>query len=164
MSDAASTVKVMEDEWLSLSAASEVLGVHPATLRAWANQGRVSSQRTAGGHRRFRKSDLARWSDRQRESTPGIDMLIQSALGRVRLMMDQADTPWLDQLDAAQRTAHRELGRRLMLDLAAALNEATVPLAIARALGVDYAAIPAAEPAAGPGHRSVLVLPRYAGG
>jgi excisionase family DNA binding protein len=129
----------MEDEWLSLSAASEVLGVHPATLRAWANQGRVSSQRTAGGHRRFRKSELTRWSDRQRENTPGIDMLIQSALGRVRLTMEQADTPWLDRLDAAQRTAHRELGRRLMLDLAAALNESTTPLTAARALGVDYA-------------------------
>lgn len=132
---------VMDDEWLSLSAASELIGVHPATLRAWANQGRVSSQRTAGGHRRFRKSDLTRWSDRQRESTPGIDMLIHSALGRVRLTMNGADIPWLDRLDSAQRTLHRDLGRRLMLDLAAALNEPSgmKSLATAHALGADYA-------------------------
>jgi excisionase family DNA binding protein len=129
----------MDDEWLSLSAASELIGVHPATLRAWANQGRVSSQRTAGGHRRFRKSDLTRWSSKQRETAPGIDMLIHSALGRVRMTMNGADIPWLDRLDAAQRTLHRDLGRRLMLDLAAALNEATASSAAARALGVDYA-------------------------
>ena len=129
----------MDDEWLSLSAASELVGVHPATLRAWANQGRVTSQRTAGGHRRFRRSDLTRWSNRQRESAPGIDLLIHSALGRVRMTMDGADIPWLDRLDAAQRTLHRDLGRRLMLELAAALNESTASSITARALGVDYA-------------------------
>jgi excisionase family DNA binding protein len=129
----------MDDEWLSLSAASELIGVHPATLRAWANAGRVTSQRTAGGHRRFRKSDLTRWSSKQRETAPGIDMLIHSALGRVRMTMDGADIPWLDRLDAAQRSLHRDLGRRLMLDLAAALNESTASPAAARALGVDYA-------------------------
>jgi excisionase family DNA binding protein len=129
----------MDDEWLSLSAASELIGVHPATLRAWANQGRVTSQRTAGGHRRFRKSDLTRWSNRQRESAPGIDLLIHSALGRVRMTMEGADMPWLDRLDAAQRALHRDLGRSLMLDLAAALNESTASLTAAHALGVDYA-------------------------
>lgn len=135
----------MDDEWLSLSAASELIGVHPATLRAWANQGRVTSQRTAGGHRRFRKSDLTRWSTRQREVAPGIDMLIHSALGRVRLTMDGAEMPWLDRLDAAHRAAHRDLGRRLMIDLAAALNESPESAAAARALGIDYAHLSQAQ-------------------
>src|SRR5512143_84832 len=101
----------MDDEWLSLSTASELVGVHPVTLRAWANQGRVATQRTAGGHRRFRKSDLLRWSKAQRETSPGIDLLIHSALGRVRLAMDHAALPGLDRLDEADRTQHRELGR-----------------------------------------------------
>lgn len=133
---------VMDDEWLSLGAASELIGVHPATLRAWANQGRVTSQRTAGGHRRFRRSDLQRWSNARREPSPGIDMLIHSALGRVRMTMDHADVPWLDRLDAAQRTLHRDLGRRLMTDLTTVLNaetEASTPSEVARALGIDYA-------------------------
>ncbi|HZY42335.1 MAG TPA: helix-turn-helix domain-containing protein [Anaerolineae bacterium] len=132
----------MDDEWLSLGAASELIGVHPATLRAWANQGRVTSQRTAGGHRRFRRSDLQRWSNARREPSPGIDMLIHSALGRVRMTMDHADVPWLDRLDAAQRTLHRDLGRRLMTDLTTVLNaetEASTPSEVARALGIDYA-------------------------
>ncbi|MFN8598676.1 MAG: helix-turn-helix domain-containing protein [Anaerolineae bacterium] len=135
------TVPVMDDEWLSLSTASELVGVHPVTLRAWANQGRVATQRTAGGHRRFRKSDLLRWSKSQRETSPGIDLLIHSALGRVRLAMDHAALPWLDRLGEADRVQHRELGRRLMTELASLLNEpeAASPPPVAETLGVDYA-------------------------
>lgn len=139
----------MEDEWLSLSAASELIGVHPATLRAWANQGRVGSQRTAGGHRRFRKSDLQSWATPPREASPGIEMLIHSALGRVRLTMDQAEMPWLDRLDEADRAQHRELGRRLMHDLGAALNAPVGQDAAAadqaRALGADYGRLSGAQ-------------------
>lgn len=46
------------DEELSLTAAAEILGVHPDTLRAWADQGGVPHWRTPGGQRRFRRSDL----------------------------------------------------------------------------------------------------------
>jgi hypothetical protein len=38
---------------VSLSAAAVALGVAPATLRRWADSGRVPCDRTAGGHRRF---------------------------------------------------------------------------------------------------------------
>jgi len=41
------------DRWLSLGEASALLGVHTSTLRRWADSGRVSCRRTAGGHRRF---------------------------------------------------------------------------------------------------------------
>ncbi len=136
------SAEVIDDEWLSLSAASESIGVHPATLRAWANQGRVASQRTAGGHRRFRKSELERWAKAQREPSPSTQMLLHSALGRVRLSMDEAETPWLDRLDAAARSQHREIGRRLLSDLAMALDayaDQAAPSTAARALGADYA-------------------------
>lgn len=136
------TEETIDGEWLSLSAASDLIGVHPATLRAWANQGRVASQRTAGGHRRFRRSDLARWAKTQREPSPGIEMLIHNALGRVRLAMDHAEMPWLDRLDADARSQHRDLGRRLLTDLATALDaDATdpTPSSATRTLGADYA-------------------------
>lgn len=142
MSTPTATVEAVEEEWLSLSAASDLIGVHPVTLRAWANQGRVVSQRTAGGHRRFRRSDLLRWSKAQRESSPGVDMLIHSALGRVRLSMDHAALPWLDRLGESDRAQHRELGRRLMIELSALLNEpadSASGLIAAHALGIDYA-------------------------
>ena len=46
---------------ISLAKAAAVLGVHPTTLRAWADKGTVPSSRTAGGHRRFRMADLEAW-------------------------------------------------------------------------------------------------------
>ena len=140
------TEETIDGEWLSLSAASDLIGVHPATLRAWANQGRVASQRTAGGHRRFRRSDLDRWAKTQREPSPGIEMLIHNALGRVRMTlespsfggMDHVEMPWLDRLDADARSQHRDLGRRLLTDLATALD-AEAPSSATRTLGADYA-------------------------
>lgn len=132
------TEETIDGEWLSLSAASDLIGVHPATLRAWANQGRVASQRTAGGHRRFRRSDLERWAKTQHEPSPGIEMLIHNALGRVRMTMDHVEMPWLDRLDADARSQHRDLGRRLLADLATALD-AEAPSSATRTLGADYA-------------------------
>ena len=52
-------------EWLSLAAAAELLGVHPNTLRRWSRAGRVPSQRTPGGHRRFERAALDAWLARR---------------------------------------------------------------------------------------------------
>jgi excisionase family DNA binding protein len=51
------------DEWLSLSEASALLGVHASTLRRWADSGRIPSQRTPGGHRRFNRRRLRPFVD-----------------------------------------------------------------------------------------------------
>ena len=133
-----------EAEWLSLRQASELLGVHPATLRIWANQGRIASQRTAGGHRRFRRSELEQRTRSQREPSASVEMLIHSALGRVRLTLEQSDLPWLARMNTADRTQHRDLGRRLLIDLAASLEpsaDRAASLSKAQVLGHDYAAL-----------------------
>jgi excisionase family DNA binding protein len=44
------------DDLLRVSQAAKVLGVHPQTLRQWANEGVIAEVRTAGGHRRFERS------------------------------------------------------------------------------------------------------------
>ena len=134
----------VDAEWLSLRQASNLLGVHPATLRTWANQGRVASQRTAGGHRRFRRSELEQRTRSQPEPSASVEMLIHSALGRVRLTIERSDRPWLDRMKAADRTQHRELGRRLLIDLAASLEpsaDRAASLAKAQTLGRDYAGL-----------------------
>lgn len=132
---------VSGDEWLSLSAASDLVGVHPATLRAWADRGHVASQRTAGGHRRFKKSDIEHWARERREPTASIEMLLQNAMGRVRMTMEQADMPWLMRLDAETRTAHRDLGRRMLKEIGSALDpsaDGMELIASAQRLGADY--------------------------
>lgn len=47
-----------EHEWLSLGAASRLLGVNADSLRRWANTGRVACITTPGGHRRFSRRSL----------------------------------------------------------------------------------------------------------
>ncbi len=45
---------------LSLGPASRLLGIHPDTLRRWADEGRISAFISPGGHRRFDRRELER--------------------------------------------------------------------------------------------------------
>ena len=47
---------------LKSTEAAEVLGVTPSTVKRWADEGLLPHVKTAGGHRRFRKADLHRFS------------------------------------------------------------------------------------------------------
>jgi diguanylate cyclase (GGDEF)-like protein/excisionase family DNA binding protein len=52
------------EETLSIAEAARVLGVHPNTLRAWSDAGRIRSYRiNARGDRRFRRTDLDAFLD-----------------------------------------------------------------------------------------------------
>jgi excisionase family DNA binding protein len=48
-------------EWLTLSKASAYVGVSPVTIRRWSDANLIPTFRTAGGHRRFKTSDLDRF-------------------------------------------------------------------------------------------------------
>jgi excisionase family DNA binding protein len=104
-------------EWLSLQAASQVLGVHPATLRAWADRGRIAAQRTPGGHRRFSRADQEVYAAHQRQRGPEAELLVHSALGRMRMDMSRAETSsaaWMTRFDEPMRQRYRETGRQLL--------------------------------------------------
>lgn len=106
-------------EWVSLGEAAQIIGVHPATIRNWAEQGELSFRRTPGGHRRFRRSDLQQWLAAHRV-IPSADahVIIQTALGRARLEMGDrqhlADQEWYGKLTAEGREVMRRQGLRLM--------------------------------------------------
>ena len=109
-------------EWVSLGEAAEILGVHPTTVRTWADSGELPSQRTPGGHRRFRRGDLSGWLARQQgansEPSPReAQLMLQNALGRARLEVGGGQLggkEWYDRLDDSARQQHRDLGRRLL--------------------------------------------------
>lgn len=44
---------------LRLAEAAAQIGVHPETLRRWADEGKVSCVRTPGGERRFSEDDIS---------------------------------------------------------------------------------------------------------
>jgi excisionase family DNA binding protein len=49
----------MSSELLSTNEAAAVLKVGASTVKRWADEGRLECLKTAGGHRRFRRSDVA---------------------------------------------------------------------------------------------------------
>jgi excisionase family DNA binding protein len=111
----------LEDEWLSLSEAANMLGMHPATLRLWADRNELPSRRTGGGHRRFRRSDieahLHRNQDVERKPRLAAHLLIQSVLGRVRFAFTDGTLntfPWYQNFNDTAREGYRSLGRRVL--------------------------------------------------
>ncbi len=129
--------------WVSLSEAAKILGVHPATVRNWADQGHLPSQRTPGGHRRFRVADLESWvSHQQAGAALEAEVLVQSALGRVRLEIGErhfAEAGWYRQLDPQARQALGRCGRKLMEVMQRYLSSPSEQALIeARELGLKY--------------------------
>ncbi len=131
-------------EWISLQKASRLLGVHPATLRVWADKGRITAQRTPGGHRRFSRADLEAWAANQHQREPKAELLIQSALGRMRMDMSRAETSsaaWMTHFDEPMRQRYRETGRQLLgllLRYISSPEQQADALAQAREIGREY--------------------------
>ena len=125
-----SSCHMSTNDWLTLSAAATLLGVHPSTLRLWADQGEVASARTAGGHRRFRRADIDSFVTARRDARPENthtgQVIAENALGRARMQMAEGrlrDEPWYLSLDDAKRAQFRDAGRRLLKSLVQYLGE-----------------------------------------
>lgn len=105
-------------EWVSLRKAAEILGVHPATVRNWADKGELSSRRTPGGHRRFRRADLAKHAQNTTELQPvEVQVIIQNALGQARMEVGDGrleDIPWYAAMSEKARSTMRIQGRELL--------------------------------------------------
>jgi excisionase family DNA binding protein len=142
-----------DPDWISLSEASRVLGVSPATLRRWSDAGRLRVFTTPGGHRRFSRAALERLlpADRGRRPTIGAAGLTASRLSRTyrRASRDVApDLPWVLTLTNEQRVLFRERGHLLAASLLQYLDApqpeaAGQHLAEASASATDYGRVAA---------------------
>lgn len=120
--------KMMKSNWLALRGASQQLGVNPATLRQWADQGKVRMIRTPGGHRRFSESDIRSLMPESTytNSPRRVEMLVQSVVGRARLEIASGRLDresWYRRFDATAKKQQRELGHQLMRLLSKAFND-----------------------------------------
>ena len=106
----------MSDTFYSLKDAAEQLGVHPVTLRRWAEGGKIQVVRTPGGHRRFSAAEIERLKRKEsgddRESIG--EELRERALSYTREDISHHDASWISNVSEKERKEKRLLGRRLM--------------------------------------------------
>lgn len=136
-----------DSEWISLREAAEILGVHPATVRNWADRGDLPSRRTPGKHRRFRKSDVLRFAESQGELEPlEVQLIIQNALGHARMQVGGGTLTqlgWYESLPDQSRDRLRQEGLRTMEAIRTylAAGAPDEQLATAINIGNNYAAL-----------------------
>lgn len=115
-------------DWLSIRQASRLLGVHIGTVREWADAGVLPIYRTPGGHRRFLRTDLEKFLDRQRQSSLNELSPTEQVLQRVRAeLKTHPPSQWFTsdqtQLNEQARARQREFGQRLLACVVAFVEE-----------------------------------------
>ena len=135
-----------EGRTVGLSGAAAIAGVSISTLRRWADEGRVPSYRTAGGHRRFRVSDIRRAVSPARPATAEIEPFGDLAAARIRRQLAAPRTrelDWLTGIDDRARERLGLLGRHLVTTIEEYLarrRPRAAVLAEARQFGLLYGA------------------------
>ncbi len=107
----------MSDEWLSLSDAAEVLGVHPSTVRLWSDKGVLPTHKTQGGHRRYKRSEILLWAESNNSSSSiEPEGMMNEVIKNVRMQISegklQAES-WYQKLDEDARAQYRMSSKSL---------------------------------------------------
>jgi excisionase family DNA binding protein len=131
-------------EWLSLSDAAALMGVHPGTVRVWSDKGLLPVHKTKGGHRRYRRDEVELWlkaGATPHEVDPAEVMGAAVRQIRVRIAEGRLEAePWYQKLDEEARTQYRQGGASLMQSLMASLaSNGENAEAEAYAVGYEYA-------------------------
>jgi excisionase family DNA binding protein len=134
----------MTDEWLSLSDAAKLLGVHPSTVRLWSDKGVLPVHKTQGGHRRYRRSEISLWSEstrKSREIEP--ESMMQEVVRNIRMQISEgrleAET-WYQKLDEDARMQYRLSARSLFQGLLTYVaTQGEEASSEAYAIGYEYA-------------------------
>ena len=136
----------MTEEWLSLSDAADLLGVHPSTVRIWSDKGVLPVHKTQGGHRRFKRGELLLWAESNstsRGEAPEPEGMMQEVVKNIRMQISEGglqEETWYQKLDedarAQYRLSARSLFQGLMTYMATNGREAESE---AYAIGYEYA-------------------------
>ncbi len=133
-------------EWLSLRDAAWRLGVHPTTLRRWADTGEIPVMLTPGGHRRFATADVKQFEARRHglRVLSGIEQIwAAQAVDHTRQELQAyPGKRWLQAFDEEERAHKRQLGQRLMgviLQYVSLAEGGEALLEEARAIGREHA-------------------------
>lgn len=114
------------DRLIGITEAASLLGVHPLTVRNWADKGHIPFFRTPGGHRRFRRGELLSFQAQMSHGTPesalesAARQAVQTAIAARQAAAQKATTqhtesqPWQAEMTDHQRDAMRSIGRNLL--------------------------------------------------
>lgn len=113
----------MTDEWLTLSDAAKLLGVHPSTVRLWSDKGALPVHKTQGGHRRYKRGEILLWAETNSKS--GYEAIepegmMQEVVKNVRMQISEGrlqEESWYQKLDEEARVQYRMSARSLFQGL-----------------------------------------------
>ena len=138
------------DKLLSITQAAAQLGVHPLTVRNWAEKGYLPFYRTPGGHRRFKKQDLEAFLKGMSQNTPEPPLMTvahRAVQQAIAALPEQRSQPGLvvqsdSRVEIADkyRAAMRALGKKMLgltIQYASGTADETI-LAKGRELGHSY--------------------------
>jgi excisionase family DNA binding protein len=113
----------MTDDWLSLSDAAKLLGVHPSTVRLWSDKGAIPVHKTQGGHRRYKRGELLLWAESNSKSRGEAiepEGMMNEVVKNVRMQISEGHLEaesWYQKLDNDARTQYRMSARSLFQGL-----------------------------------------------
>ncbi len=107
-----------EQSLISISEASHILGVSEVTLRQWTGEGKIRAFITPGGHRRYSRAELKKFTTSSRKVL-GIKDLVVELEDTVRLHREIArahlnTTSWYNKLSQESQEHLADLGRRFL--------------------------------------------------
>jgi len=137
---------MMTDEWLSLSEAATLLGVHPSTVRLWSDKGALPVHKTQGGHRRYKRGEILLWAETNspsREEAVASEGMMQEVVKNVRMQISEGRLEaesWYQKLDEEARIQYRMSGRSLFQGLMSYVGaDGETAATEAYAIGYEYA-------------------------
>ncbi len=136
--------ELTNETWLTLTGAAKMFNVHPATLRRWANKGKISCILTPGGHRRFALSAIQKMLSplQVKVQLSPSEQWADKALTHTRQEIDdQSSAEWMMAINVEHRLQYRELGQELMgmvLQFVSGNGNDTHMLSEARKVGLKH--------------------------
>lgn len=133
----------MSYDYISLKEAAEIIGVHPSTVRSWTDKGILPAHRTAGGHRRYRRTDVELWAEHSRRGGLEPEVVFQSAIRSVRVRIAEGSLEaqgWFQKLDEDARLQYRRSAHSLFQGMITFLSSRDGEAGSeAHAIGFEYA-------------------------
>ena len=134
-----------QEPLISIGEASHILGVSEATLRQWTDEGKIRAFITPGGHRRYSRAELKKFTASS-QKVLGVKDLVVELEDTVHLHREIArthlnTTSWYNKISQESQEHLAELGRRflnLIIRYITKPSKREETLKLARALGHSY--------------------------